>query len=171
MCRVFSECASCPEMDFALLCKPIWWNTIVSQFSLVLTSLGEWCSPQKYLREWHSLWQLHCTSYSHTSTQWPCQQVPVSSLYSQYILKIDLRGLSLNQCCNYVFWENQDGSLNKSYAFCILLLQHRSVPSVLWRCWLGGRKGIQPVNKTSPKLFGKSVLLPHTGECTRLYNA
>jgi len=23
---------------------------------------------------------------------------------------------------------------------------NRFLPSVLWRCWLGGRKGIQPVN-------------------------
>ena len=27
----------------------------------------------------------------------------------------------------------------------LLLLRQSIVPSVLWRCWLGGRKGIQPV--------------------------
>ena len=33
-----------------------------------------------------------------------------------------------------------------SYLGCIKLLRY---PSVLWRCWLGGRKGIQPVKKLS----------------------
>ena len=33
---------------------------------------------------------------------------------------------------------------------CILLLMfHGLVPSVLWRCWLGGRKGIRPLKKLS----------------------
>ena len=29
--------------------------------------------------------------------------------------------------------------------FCVCLWVTLSVPSVLWRCWLGGRKGIRPV--------------------------
>ena len=29
--------------------------------------------------------------------------------------------------------------------FIIICLLHYSLPSVLWRCWLGGRKGIRPV--------------------------
>ena len=48
-----------------------------------------------------------------------------------------------------------DWSINQSmvYLFCIKLLDWYntmtlSKPSVLWRCWLGGRKGIRPV-KTS----------------------
>ena len=33
-----------------------------------------------------------------------------------------------------------------TYLFCLHLLKRESdLPSVLWRCWLGGRKGIRPV--------------------------
>jgi len=38
-------------IDFAFLCKPIWGNATVSPFPLVLQSLGEQRSPQKYLGE------------------------------------------------------------------------------------------------------------------------
>ena len=32
-----------------------------------------------------------------------------------------------------------------------------NMPSVLWRCWLGGRKGIQPVKKT--ERWGAGVVI------------
>jgi len=54
-----------------------------------------------------------------------------------------------------------------------------SLPSVLWRCWLGGRKGIQPVKKLSGGLLvwlsvwsegadlhmAQLMPLPHTVSC------
>ena len=35
--------------------------------------------------------------------------------------------------------------------FCRLTV--REIPSVLWRCWLGGRKGIRPVKKLSSEVL------------------
>jgi len=35
------------------------------------------------------------------------------------------------------------------FRFALLPLQYLIMPSVLWRCWLGGRKGIRPVKKQS----------------------
>ena len=32
---------------------------------------------------------------------------------------------------------------------CVCVVQTHTVPSVLWRCWLGGRKGTRPVKKLS----------------------
>ena len=33
--------------------------------------------------------------------------------------------------------------------YCVILSNHKYLPSVLWRCWLGNRKGIRPVKKPS----------------------
>ena len=35
----------------------------------------------------------------------------------------------------------------------ITSLWHVKVPSVLWRCWLGGRRGIRPVKKLSSEVL------------------
>jgi len=37
------------------------------------------------------------------------------------------------------------------------MLSMRWLPSVLWRCWLGGRKGIRPVKKT--EWWGPGVVI------------
>ena len=44
--------------------------------------------------------------------------------------------------------ELSGGILEQTFASCFQYLM-TSVPSVLWRCWLGGRKGIRPVKKLS----------------------
>jgi len=54
---------------------------------------------------------------------------------------------NLTQYCTIVCYEELAN--NKWFTFCI---QHNITisgwPSVIWHCWLSGRKGIQPVKKT-----------------------
>ena len=55
-------------------------------------------------------------------------------------------GRNIN-CCEGVInlsLTNQHQSLFFCYTFLLIVM-----PSVLWRCWLGGRKGIRPVKKLS----------------------
>jgi len=40
-----------------------------------------------------------------------------------------------------------------SFAFCSVILSFLYFPSVLWRCWLGSRKGIRPVKKLSGRVL------------------
>jgi len=40
----------------------------------------------------------------------------------------------------------------------VLMLVIEYLPSVLWRCWLGGRKGIQPVKKLSGEVLAWSFV-------------
>ena len=51
------------------------------------------------------------------------------------------------QCFNCHFHVSLSSPVTSLFVFFLLLLWH--VPSVLWRCWLGGRKGIRPVKNLS----------------------
>jgi len=44
------------------------------------------------------------------------------------------------------------------YLYC-MFCEKKLLPSVLWHCWLGGRKGIQPVKKTEWWGFGMVICL------------
>ena len=51
-------------------------------------------------------------------------------------------------CCSKLIGIVEPG-VTGVYLLCIQCF----IPSVLWRCWLGGRKGIRPVKKLSGKLL------------------
>ena len=44
-----------------------------------------------------------------------------------------------------MLWGVGATSLARRLTHCFILLTTQAMPSVLWRCWLGGRKGIWPV--------------------------
>jgi len=52
---------------------------------------------------------------------------------------------------------------NKQNCICILLMWS-FVPSVLWRCWLGGRKGIRPVKKLEWWGAGVAICLERSAD-------
>ena len=67
---------------------------------------------------------------------------------------------------NYCFAKGQYFSENTAFEYQLYLYaiySTNTLPSVLWRCWLGGRKGIQPVKKLSG-----GVLAWHSGARCRL---
>jgi len=45
------------------------------------------------------------------------------------------------------------GLQNVSWWISFIVSFHTCLPSVLWRCWLGGRKGIRPVKKLSSEVL------------------
>jgi len=48
-------------------------------------------------------------------------------------------------------------TVTELFILCSLLGDNHNMPSVLWRCWLGGRKGIRPVKNLSGVLAWLSV--------------
>ena len=63
----------------------------------------------------------------------------------------DQRPLNGRCCCCCVAWRNNGHGSIEGFTvsdFMCMCCLRPSVPSVLWRCWLGGRKGIRPVKKT-----------------------
>ena len=59
-------------------------------------------------------------------------------------------------------YQNVDCSFDKINLLCHLLL-----PSVLWRCWLGGRKGIRPVKKLSGEVLAWLSVWSKVQTCIR----
>ena len=64
--------------------------------------------------------------------------------------------------CYYIFWMNRSQPLTSEYvwysrisyfASCHLFVSFVNLPSVLWRCWLGGRKGIWSAKKRSGEVL------------------
>jgi len=55
---------------------------------------------------------------------------------------------------------------NKQNCICILLMWSFG-PSVLWRCWLGNRKGIRPVKKQSGEVLAWLSVWSEVQTCTR----
>jgi len=55
-------------------------------------------------------------------------------------------------CANSTEFVRNDVCLSLSYLFLFLIYCH-FLPSVLWRCWLGDRKGIRPVKKLSGEVL------------------
>ena len=88
---------------------------------------------------------------------WPswchCHSLYLASLKSRLVLPFWYRltwvvpeKWPLNGCV-CVFWKGNECKYWKIYYFIqlLLLMTILHVPSVLWRCWLGSRKGIRPV--------------------------
>jgi len=44
----------------------------------------------------------------------------------------------------------------------MIIIINGNIPTVLWHCWLGGRKGIRPVNNLSPAVPKGSFLVDLT---------
>jgi len=64
--------------------------------------------------------------------------------------------------CYYIFWMNRSQPLTWEYvwysrisyfASCHLFVSFVNLPSVLWHCWLGGRKGIWSAKKRSGEVL------------------
>ena len=97
-------------------------------------------------RTWHC-WKQHCLCIGN-----------LISMRMQYWLQ-----------CSWVTWTlyarySQPVPTRESINFLLIpvvitfiLLGCIAVPSVLWRCWLGGRKGIRPVKKLSGGVLWLSV--------------
>jgi len=67
-----------------------------------------------------------CTAHTHTVHQCQCQHLHT------YCLKVDKQ-------CNTIPLKSK--SVNNKHTIC----STGNTPSVLWRCWMGSRKGIRPV--------------------------
>jgi len=86
---------------------------------------------------WDAMSDMNIHSFSHVC--WCCRCVKLSTIFCLYMLLLvdDLLlpsnrwHLSIDDCLKV---------MRVDYQNCFL-------PSVLWRCWLGGRKGIWPVKK------------------------
>ena len=91
---------------------------------------------------WHVCWQMiHLPVYRHTRRFLASMVVFGSIVLVMLWLPV--------QVVRYVFpnFLPFHVMLSRLELFCVLI--KLCLPSVLWRCWLGGRKGIRPVKKLS----------------------
>jgi len=56
---------------------------------------------------------------------------------------------------SFLLWLHCDINLNRYTYYITPCLEKKALPSVLWRCWLVGRKGIQPVKEWGMVKVGK----------------
>ena len=82
-----------------------------------------------------------CICWSQANVGHSCYRKQTAALIASWSY-----GLHKNYCITNLTWT----ILSSLYSTLVSsLLSHLHLPSVLWRCWLGGRKGIQPVKKLS----------------------
>jgi len=101
-----------------------------------------------------TLYTVHSTQYTVRCTQYAvlCTQYTVhstlytvcSTLYTVHSTQYTVRCTQYTVCSTL-------------YTVHIYDLSYHKMPSVLWRCWLGGRKGIRPVKLSSGVLAWLSV--------------
>jgi len=137
-------------------------TTWVSRYQKGKTSL-DFTEARDSEWQWHQLGHMQvCTSlqtYNHASTlplnflQTGCPSCrPTNSVKA-------LKGLQLLQ-----YWQQKAVLLPPMTKWLLWLMpdipytSQCTIPSVLWRCWLGGRKGIRPV-----KIWGVGFYLSGTG--------
>ena len=85
----------------------------------------------------------HCGGYRRNGGEYPCRALFLSSTAAMPVI-IYWVGVGC--------WQNHSHCLHCLFLVSdgiILLMLYFLTPSVLWRCWLGGRKGIRPVKKLS----------------------
>ena len=114
-----------------LLKTPVWKDLLIASVSGIWRKMVRICQYQIYLLMLSLDWQAGMLFYSYRSTWSP------TYLLCQCWLSL----------CQRVCWS----TFTICYLCCSMPSVHMpsvhmpSIPSVLWHCWLGGRKGIRPV--------------------------
>jgi len=154
-----------------MLC--LWFRCHVNTFVLWNKSVF---SFQRQLTLWHS--PLCCCVLICSMAAADCQSTGCAAI-DRYLLAAGPTAANLQQCRAAARWDRQS---RQTYTW----QMHRScsaysagsgsknsyiakatLPSVLWRCWLGGRKGIRPVKKLSGGVLALLSVWSEVQTCTR----
>jgi len=115
--------------------------------------------PRDHREEWgYSVWVL-AAMWNRAAPLWvtvsvclaPCRQtcseVAEGLAESNFLTPVlNSQGMKKITLCNTDKYKNQAGvNLTPPPIIIIIIIRSTTLPSVLWRCWLGGRKGIRPV--------------------------